>query len=1125
MSEARGTLESLLREMAIILSPLTSSFAPDNALAFFSQLGIPLTSAQANALSATLTSAANRIRDFLKLSNELSVAIDVNDASVSMTSLECVAKLKDALGTFNDIAYAIGNLGLPGINPSVIPDRLFNYLIIRKLSPNVGLKELLEFGGILERTDHNIHSNDPDHPFYTIDTFHFDRIGGWLDSPSAQLQNLYGWGNASFDGAKLLEVLNKLLAQLGVPLFLDSLAVPPKLDALLIELEPKTTINPKGVLLRFNANITSGVLELAERDWNLTLNLGFTIPSGTEIIFQPNGQVTIQPPDNTTASGKIRWSAGIKRDPEHPMLLLGQSGGSRVQVQEISVFAEGTFAWKGTRAEGTISLGGDLKGGKILLSLQEGDGFLQKILSGLPSLENSFDVGFGLSQQEGLHFNGSSALEIQLASHTNLGLVKLTALTFSIGINGSKFPISISSNLKTSLGPLVASVENVGVTFDVEFTPNRDGNGGLLDISPKFKPPNGVRLLVDAGGFKGGGFLDFIPQKEEYSGALELEFQRLFSVKALGIINTRLPDGAQGFSLLILITAEFIPIQLGFGFTLNGVGGLLGLDRTVRVEPLRDGVRTNAVKSILFPENIIDNISRILSDLKQIFPPEVNHFTFGPMGKLGWGTPSIITLELGLVLDLPTPKFLILGVLKVVLPEESAPLLRLQVNFLGGVDFDKGELFFDASLYDSRLLTFALVGDMVLRLSWSSRPIFILTVGGFHPDFKEAPPELWGLRRLGIHLLSGDNPRLSVDAYFAVTSNTVQFGARAELYAEAMGFNVWGFLGYDVLFQFDPFRFSAALAAGLALRRGTNVIRGIYVEALLSGPTPWRIRGEVTFAILFEITIPFSHTWGERESSLPKATEDVLALLKAAVADSRNWRAELPPLNNIHVSLRQSIPLGNEILVHPFGTLILSQKVVPLGVNINKFGNKKPMDVTHFELSSWRSDTTPLASEPVKEQFAPGNFFELSDAEKLSRKSFESMPSGAKITPQLSLHAPLPVERVVNYELIYTFRRRFLFFHFGLVKFASLVFQTTIKASAAAKSALSIEAVRPSAVGAQEVKIETPRYALVNVSDMQLHEADLWANSETEAYHLYQNLVTKNPALRDQIQVVSHYEL
>ena len=76
------------------------------------------------------------------------------------------------------------------------------------------------------------------------------------------------------------------------------------------------------------------------------------------------------------------------------------------------------------------------------------------------------------------------------------------------------------------------------------------------------------------------------------------------------------------------------------------------------------------------------------------------------------------------------------------------------------------------------------------------------------------------LRRLGTVVLVGDNPRLTLETYFAVTSNTVQFGARLELYAAASKFNVYGFLSFDVLFQFNPFYFIAEVTAMLALRVG-----------------------------------------------------------------------------------------------------------------------------------------------------------------------------------------------------------------------------------------------------------------------------------------------------------------
>jgi hypothetical protein len=63
----------------------------------------------------------------------------------------------------------------------------------------------------------------------------------------------------------------------------------------------------------------------------------------------------------------------------------------------------------------------------------------------------------------------------------------------------------------------------------------------------------------------------------------------MFSLKAIGIINTKCLTEVR-ISLLI-ITAEFTPIQLGFGSPPNSVGGLLGLNRTTKIDVLREGVK------------------------------------------------------------------------------------------------------------------------------------------------------------------------------------------------------------------------------------------------------------------------------------------------------------------------------------------------------------------------------------------------------------------------------------------------------------------------------------------------------------------------------------------------------
>src|SRR5207249_2934696 len=171
----------------------------------------------------------------------------------------------------------------------------------------------------------------------------------------------------------------------------------------------------------------------------------------------------------------------------------------------------------------------------------------------------------------------------------------------------------------------------------------------------------------------------------EYAGVLELVVADFLSLHAIGLITTKMPDGSSGFSLLVIITAEFgAGIQLGFGFTLLAVGGLLGLNRTMLLHPLMEGVRTGSINSIMFPQNVVANAPRIISDLRAIFPPQNGIFLIGPMAKLGWGEPTLVSLSLGVIIEIPG-NIAILGVLKVALPAPDAPLLLLQVNFAGAI--------------------------------------------------------------------------------------------------------------------------------------------------------------------------------------------------------------------------------------------------------------------------------------------------------------------------------------------------------------------------------------------------------------------------------------------------------
>ena len=104
------------------------------------------------------------------------------------------------------------------------------------------------------------------------------------------------------------------------------------------------------------------------------------------------------------------------------------------------------FAWNQATntAEGTFSISGEVKHGKVVLSMSEADGFLGKILGGF-GLESNFDIGIGFSTRDGIFFQGSASLDIQIPMHLSIGgVVEFSALTLSVGIQNKQFPISVA---------------------------------------------------------------------------------------------------------------------------------------------------------------------------------------------------------------------------------------------------------------------------------------------------------------------------------------------------------------------------------------------------------------------------------------------------------------------------------------------------------------------------------------------------------------------------------------------------------------------------------------------------------------------------------------------------------
>lgn len=761
-----------------------------------------------------------------------------------------------------------------------------------------------------------------------------------------------------------------------------------------------------------------GQLALAESrgGWHLTVESDGQLPA---VVLGPDG-LTFAPVGPTSATAGAHMLLSREVSDGTPAFRLGGSTGSRLDVGALQIGA--SLAIKGTEAALQVSC--DARSGSLVLSGD--DGFLASLLP-RDGLRVDFDLGLVWSSLTGLTLRGAAGLEAVLPVGRSIGPVTLTSVHLGLGAEGSGLHAKVTGDLTATLGPVRALILDVGLEATLSF-PAEGGNLGPAALSLGPRLPSGIGLAIDAGALiAGGGVLFRDPAKALYAGVLQLCVRDSIDVRAFGLITTRMPDGSSGYSLIVFITAEgFKPIQLGLGFTLLGIGGMLAVNRSFDEGVLRAGLKNDTLGSLLFPRDPVAHAASTIHALAAAFPARGGSHLVGLLVRIGWFTPTLITADLAVIMELGARKrLLLLGRVRMLLPSESEPLLRITLDAIGVFDFDEGTAAIDAVLVDSRLLErFVLTGAAALRARWSRPRSFALSVGGMNPGFN-LPADFPALERLTLSLTTGSNPRLTCDAYFAVTSNTVQFGAHAHLYAAAFGFNVTGDVSFDVLITLSPFHFLAEIVASMQLRRGSSNLFKVKVEGALEGPAPLLLRAKATFEILWwDVSIRVNATLAEGAAPALPAAVDVLALLRAALRHARNWHATLPGGQGRVVHLRElaGSPAGapaSVLWIHPLATPSVRQGVVPLNLqrDIERFGQAPVAGARRFPVTAASIDAQSVASTVISDDFAPAQFFEMSDDEKLAAPQYEGMPAGLAFgAPLASFDLAAAVGSPLDYE-------------------------------------------------------------------------------------------------------------
>src|SRR5688500_18910736 len=98
-------------------------------------------------------------------------------------------------------------------------------------------------------------------------------------------------------------------------------------------------------------------------------------------------------------------------------------------------------------------------------------------------------------------------------------------------------------------------------------------------------------------------------------------------------------------------------------------------------------------------------------------------------------------------------------------------------------------------------------------------------------------------------------------------------------------------MGFDVLVQLSPPKFSAVVSARLAVRAGGQEILTVNLRFSLDGPAPWIAAGTASFKVLFlSVSADFRKEFGaEVLTTIPGV--EVLAKLLEELAKDTSWGA------------------------------------------------------------------------------------------------------------------------------------------------------------------------------------------------------------------------------------------
>jgi hypothetical protein len=474
----------------------------------------------------------------------------------------------------------------------------------------------------------------------------------------------------------------------------------------------------------------------------------------------------------------------------------GVSGGAQVQLAGLGV-----------------AVGGASGGNQIA------SGMLSETSSGGQKLTPKFSPALAVQKHEGEDVKvslsaGPGSGPWWLVIQKGFGPVYLEQIGLGVTVSQNQIErIGILLDGRVSIFGLTAAVDDLQIAC-ILTTPGAPWTPSAWSVDLA-----GLAIDADMGGLVlQGGLRKFSDENGgvEYVGMLLARFA-VYGVSIYGGYG-RTVDAQGLFSSFFAFGAIVGPIGGPPAFFVTGIGGGFGINRRLIVPTdLSQFGQYPLIKALDPSASASGDPMAEMQRVRDTFPAERGSFWFA--GGLSFNSfalvdgVAVVAIQIGDGFEIA-----ILGLARMALPRPQFALASIELALVARFSTREGVLWIQAQLTDNSWLLYPdvrLTGGFayVLWFAGPRRGEFVLTMGGYHPDFhRDGYPQV---PRLGLSWRFGPVV-VKGGSYFALTSEALMAGTRIE--ASAKFGPAWAHaeFGADGIVYFDPFHFRVTVYASIS---------------------------------------------------------------------------------------------------------------------------------------------------------------------------------------------------------------------------------------------------------------------------------------------------------------------